>query len=220
MPDSDWERSWAKHVIGFYWTLPVVWAKFRSLPRDANKAAKRSKTIRYQREVVQGWARSEHVSIAAEIVCIEAEPDRASNRCLKIITKHLNGLEFSDVELVYVDFAEIDGSRYNRHIMRDLQEAGMTLNALSPYRILIDGLWFDPIAHFRDWREVHENARLERRERATTALREALAQFPQGYRRWPAIAEHLNARGIMTVTGLQWTSDTVKKAAAKVMLDA
>lgn len=36
------------NYIGFYWTLPVNWAGFTTLPSDADAAAKVSCTIRYQ----------------------------------------------------------------------------------------------------------------------------------------------------------------------------
>ena len=205
-----------KQLVGFYWTLPVKWAGFRSLPPDAEAAARLSRTIRYQRELVHAWTRSEHCKLSCEIVCIESEPDRASELTLDIIAKGLKGIPKSDVELVYVDFAEADGSRYNRHIMYDLESAGLTLNQLSPDPIQIDGKLFDPIKHFRNWRATNEIERKARHATAASAMAEALILFPAGYGRWSAIAAHLNAREITTVTGREWTSDTVKKAAAKL----
>lgn len=47
-------------------------------------------------------------------------------------------------------------------------------------------------------------------------MAEALILFPAGYGRWSAIAAHLNAREITTVTGREWTSDPRKGAAAKL----
>lgn len=41
------------NYIGFYWTLPVNWAGFTTLPADADEAAKGSLTIRYQVDLVR-----------------------------------------------------------------------------------------------------------------------------------------------------------------------
>ncbi len=39
--------------LGLYWTLPVPWAGFTSLPKDAKAAAAQSRTIAYPRERVR-----------------------------------------------------------------------------------------------------------------------------------------------------------------------
>jgi hypothetical protein len=43
--------------VGFYRTLPVNWLGFRSLRSDVEAAAAKSRTIHYQRALVQNWVR-------------------------------------------------------------------------------------------------------------------------------------------------------------------
>ena len=51
------------HYLGLYWTLPVPWAGFTRLPKDAKAAAARSRTIAYQRERVRRWVAEEGLSL-------------------------------------------------------------------------------------------------------------------------------------------------------------
>ena len=46
----------SQNAVGFYWTLPVPWAGFTSLPKAVDDAAKLSRTIRYQRDLIRRYA--------------------------------------------------------------------------------------------------------------------------------------------------------------------
>ncbi len=53
-------------AVGFYWTLPVPWAGFTELPKDVDRAAEFSRTIRYQREIIRRYAREHHLQLIHE----------------------------------------------------------------------------------------------------------------------------------------------------------
>ena len=42
-----------RNAVGFYWTLPVPWAGFTALPEKIEDAAKVSRTIRYQMQLIR-----------------------------------------------------------------------------------------------------------------------------------------------------------------------
>ena len=63
--------------VGFYWTLPVNWSGFRNLPADVEAAAAKSRTIRYQRAMVQNWVRNNPpAELVDEIAFMDTRPDR------------------------------------------------------------------------------------------------------------------------------------------------
>ena len=64
--------------VGFYWTLPMPHAGFKELPKDAEAAAKASRTIRYQRDRVRLHVEAEGGLLVGETVWLELEPDRGS----------------------------------------------------------------------------------------------------------------------------------------------
>ena len=49
----------SQNAVGFYWTLPVPWVRFTSLPKAVDDAAKLSRTIRYQRDLIRRYAADE-----------------------------------------------------------------------------------------------------------------------------------------------------------------
>ena len=67
-----------RNAVGFYWTLPVPWAGFTKLPKDIEEAAKASRTIRYQCELIRRYARDNGYRLVDEKVFLEIEPDRGS----------------------------------------------------------------------------------------------------------------------------------------------
>jgi hypothetical protein len=69
----------AKDYLGFYWTLPVNWRNFHSLPANVDDAAKASRTIRYQREVISRYVTEHGGTLAGEIAFIDVQPDRATD---------------------------------------------------------------------------------------------------------------------------------------------
>ena len=78
-----------RNAVGFYWTLPVPWAGFTTLPAGIDDAAAVSMTIRYQRDAIRRHAKSEGFQLIHEEVFFEIEPDRGSD----IITEPLAKVE-------------------------------------------------------------------------------------------------------------------------------
>ena len=68
-----------RNAVGFYWTLPVPWTGFTSLPSDIDEAAKVSRTIRYQRNTIRRYAKVEGYRLIHEEVFLEIKPDRGSD---------------------------------------------------------------------------------------------------------------------------------------------
>ena len=77
----------ARNAVGFYWTLPVPWAGLVSLPNEIDEAAKVSRTIRYQRDLVRRYATDEGYRLVHEELFLEIEPDRGSDLILEPLRK-------------------------------------------------------------------------------------------------------------------------------------
>lgn len=205
-----------RKAVGFYWTLPVPWAGFRDLPKEVEEAAKLSKTIRYQMHLVRAFAKTEKYELVAERVFVELQPDRPSHH----IREPLEGLaalcRAEHAELLYVDFSELQGWR-SHHIMQgwlDDKDCDIEHMPISPRRFPIDGLDFDPQAHFRQWRDEWDKWKTSKSARShsllnqITAMRSAKASYA-------AIAEELNRRGLHSPTGKIWTGEAIRKFAAR-----
>jgi hypothetical protein len=65
--------------VGFYWTLPVNWTGFRSLPKDVEEAAAKSRTIRYQMERVRKHVDENAGELVGEFTFMDVRPDRATD---------------------------------------------------------------------------------------------------------------------------------------------
>lgn len=202
-------------VVGFYWTRPVNWVGFRTLPRDAEAAAKASRTILYQMERVRGWAREHAVRLADEVVFMDVRTDRATDGCKEALLEAR--LKCSDPKplLLYVGFEEVNLWRHNPHLQRAAEGMGFEAFSLSPAPITIRGQLFDPIEHFRRWRRVDEVGRAEIRRKAAFELERVNAAFPDGEGRYLLIADALNERGVRTVTGVPWTAEGVRKTLSR-----
>src|SRR4051794_2750831 len=74
------EVAMKEKFVGFYWTLPVRMAGFTHLPSDAEAAAKKSRTIRYQRQLVRKWLENENQDPPIkEFTFLEVQDDRGSD---------------------------------------------------------------------------------------------------------------------------------------------
>ena len=94
----------ARNAVGFYWTLPVPWAGFISLPNEIDEAAKVSRTIRYQRDLIRRYAKDEGYRLIYEEVFLEIEPDRGSDLILEPLRKVKKICHDQDAILLFVDF--------------------------------------------------------------------------------------------------------------------
>ncbi len=198
--------------VGFYWTFPVKWAGFTDLSPDAGEAARQSRTIRYQRELVQRYVRERRGDLVDELVFLEVSPDRGTPHVRDGLARARRHCVEGRATLLWVDFAQSNGWRPHQHLHHCLYDMGMRNEALDPIEWPIDGEPFNPTAHFRDWRRLGASSQAQRQEEIRAMLAAALDRVPAGYGRNGKIAEYLNRSGVRTKTGVLWTADTVGKA--------
>ena len=205
-----------RKAVGFYWTLPVPWAGFRKLPTGVEEAAKLSKTIRYQMHLVRAFAKRERYELVAERVFMELQPDRPSHH----IREPLEGLaalcRAEQAELLYADFSKVQGWR-SHLVMRDwlgLEGRDIEHTGIWPDSISMDGLDFDPQAHFEKWRENWSDWKMSKAGRVQV-LMAAITALRRERKSYLAIAEELNRCGLHSPTGRAWTGDAVRKFAAR-----
>ena len=198
-----------RKFLGFYWTLPVPWAGFNALPKDVDEAARASTTIRYQRERVRRWVKQEGGEIIAEETFLELAPDRGSEQLVSVVEKLLKRCEREDAKLVLVDFSEAFGWR--RHgALWDRLDGEDVCEPLDPSPILMDGTEFDPVQHFRTWREI-EYAHVSGKTDRKAELAETIKDLATDHETNASMAQALNAAGLFTPNGKRWTADNLRK---------
>ncbi len=206
----------AELFVGFYWTLPVNWAGFRSLPFDLEAATAVSKTIRYQRERVRRYVAGGHGELVDEIAFMDVRPDRATEIVEAELKRRVSKYAGRAI-LLYVAFNEHHRWRHNPYLRAAAESIGIELLALSPEPIDLDGRSFDPIAHFTKWRSRDEEEKARLRYEATDGLRQAMQQIPAKRGRWAEIASALNAKDIRSIQGNVWTAEGVRKLATRMV---
>jgi len=195
--------------IGFYWTLPVPWAGFRTLPPEVDAAAEQSVTIRYQRDRVRGWIGGEKGTLIAEEVFLELQPDRGTEQIIPVIDRLLSRCKTEQAILVLVDFSEAFGWRRHGPLWDHLANEQLCM-PLDPAPIMMNGKEFDPVEHFRTWRDVehtHANSKPERK----AAIAKAISNLQLDNQSRLAMAKALNADGVRTPSGRPWTEDNLRK---------
>jgi hypothetical protein len=200
--------------VGFYWTLPVPWARFTDLPENVDAAAAKSRTIRYQREAVRRWVKEQRGELLCERVFLELEPDRATEAIADPIAQIAKLCRAHDATVVHVDFQDRHEARPHRFLSASLRQLDLRETALPPDPILIDGELFDPIEHFRGWRAL-DNERKARKAEQTRSLNAEIHRMREMGASWKEVAADLNAQGFATLNGKPWTQDNVRKFAAK-----
>lgn len=198
-------------AVGFYWTLPVNWADFRRLPDDVETAAAKTKTIRYQAESVRRWAKENAYQLTHEVVYLDTRTDRATEGCKAALDKIRQKCAVQRTALIYVDFGYTRFWRPNHHLREHAEALGFEGIGIPPEPVAIDGILFDPIKHFEDWRALDKSVKADLRRTADEELFAANLRFPSGSRRYACIADWLNERGVKTTTGKIWTDETVRK---------
>jgi hypothetical protein len=91
-----------------------------------------------------------------------------------------------------------------------LSKAKIRSQRVAPDAIYIDGSSFDPHAHFRAWREKHEDWISKKQERIAKAKVRARELLEQGAR-YSKIADILNKEQLRSATGRPWTSENIGK---------
>lgn len=197
--------------VGFYWTLPVKWARFYRLPRDVDAAAARSRTICYQRACVQRYVAEHRGRLVGELPFMDVRPDRGTGAVAEALGRAKELCVTADATLLFVDFT-IDQLRWRPHKpLRDcLQTMGIQHEPVPPYPLPIDrDPNFDIVKHFATWK-LRDGEREERRQAALSELIAAVARAPEDARdRWARVARDLNARGSFTANGRVWSAANV-----------
>ena len=196
--------------VGLYWTLPVPWAGFTSLPKDPEAAAKASRTIAYQRERIRRWIKEEGGQLAHEEVFLELASDRGSEHILPTVDRLLTRCRAEKAKLVLVEFWDAYGWRRHGPLAQRLEEDEGLCILLDPVPLTSDTGHLDPVQHFRAWREVewaHAAAKAERK----AELAEAIAERQEAHLSMRKLSQALNADGLVTHTGKPWTADNLRK---------
>lgn len=199
-----------RNAVGFYWTLPVPWAGFTTLPEDIDAAAKVSRTIRYQCELIRRHARERNYQLVAEKVFLEIAPDRGSQYVLDALRPLEAICRAKEAVLLHVDFSEVQGWRSHGPLSDWARHALVEVETVYPDEIQIDGGVFDPHHHFADWRERQHEWTASKPERVARALA-AAGRLRDAGGTHKAIAQELNDEGIPSATGKPWTADSIGK---------
>lgn len=198
-----------RNAVGFYWTLPVPWAGFTTLPDDIDAAAEISRTIRYQCELIRRYAKDNGYRLVAEKVFLEIAPDRGS----QYVRDALGPLEAicraQDAAFLHVDFSEVQSWRSHRPLADWGQHAGIEVRMIGPDEILIDGAAFDPHRHFADWRREQLAWSTSKPARVARAL-DAASHLRAAGRTYREIAADLNEGGMSSASGKPWTDDGIR----------
>ena len=206
-----------KKYVGFYWTRPVPSVGFTSLPRDAEQAAQRSRTIRYQRQLANARVREFNGEMIDEIVFLEVEPDRGTEFIAEPLKRAFAVCKEHSATLLYVEFWEKSQSRSHDYLLdllpRISRASGVEALKLYPDVIQVDGQPFDPVRHFRSWDDRIREEAAARRDQAHSAIRALADEIPEGPGRYQSISDELNRRGIPTLTSRKrpWTAENVRK---------
>lgn len=196
--------------FGFYWTLPVPWAGFRKLPADIDAAAEKSRTIRYQRDYVRRWIKEDGGTLIGEKAFLEVQADRASAHVTPEIDRVIRQCHTENATIVLVDFSQASGWRRHGPLWDRLHQAGVRSQALYPVTTFLDGEEFDPVGHFRAWREI-EASRIDSKDVREKDLAHTISELKQEKSTFRELADALNQRGITTVNGKLWSADNLRK---------
>lgn len=196
--------------VGLYWTLPVPWAGFTALPPDPAAAARASRTVAYQRERVRRWVEAEGGHLVHEEVFLELAPDRGSEHIRPTVDRLLQRCRAEKARLVLVEFWDAYGWRRHGPLAERLQANADLCLLLDPAPLTSAEGHFDPVEHFRTWREV-EGAHAAGRAERKAELAQAIARHQEEHLSLKELAQALTADGLATPTGKPWTAESLRK---------
>lgn len=197
-------------AVGFYWTLPVPWAGFTELPKDVDRAAEFSRTIRYQREIIRRYAREHHLQLIHEEVFLEIEPDRGTRHVRSALRKVEKICQEDQAVLLFVDFSEVQGWRSHGPMQDWARKTRIEIQTIYPDSTIVDGKNFDPHAHFSHWRHKQTEWVAGKATRAEASYAEA-SRLRAEELSYETISNRLNAGNLPNLTGKPWTSDNLRK---------
>lgn len=195
--------------IGFYWTLPVGWLGIRDLPKDAEEAAKYSKTIRYQRAFVKNWVTRQNEAerfdklrheLIAEVTYIDKRPDRPTHALLldAMMTAGRDAARHGAILLIVEFGLEYRQLRSIRALAAELESSKIPYELLEAEPHLVDGELFIPHQHFLKWKQNERVNKAEQLQRAVSGLSDAVAEIGlEGEGRYLKISKLLNDRKVL-----------------------
>ena len=232
MPSDEDCRKW----VALYWTLAVPWAQHTDLPDDVDDAAKKSVTIRYQRDLVR--RRMPHIggSLIREFVFMEPDQFRPGAGVLSKLDEIEQLCLQERAGFLYVKFggparvryhgeleARVSHGFYRKGIpFRGLDvdkadgcepDAGADYGFESRSMLSMGGLPAgakDIYDHFKKWRKAHEDRRRDRDQRVSNLLETAAALRGRGDT-LVQIASQLNEQDMRSTTGRDWTAESLRK---------
>ncbi len=202
-----------RKAVGFYWTLPVPWAGFTALPENIEDAAKASRTIRYQMELVRSYAVENKLTLIREEAFLEVEPDRGTRYVLAVLKKLEAFCREHNAILLYVEFSQAQGWRSHGPMAEWCRKAGLEAIPIWPTEVMIDGKSFEPDRHFHEWRERQREWTEGKVERLRLAL-SRIGQLRTQKLPYAKIATTLNQEQLRSATGRPWTGEMVRKLQA------
>jgi len=112
--------------------------------------------------------------------------------------------------LILVDFRAVQGWRDHQFINDWAIRSSITVEKIAPDEIWIDGYKFDPHVHFQQWRRTQFRWSESKTDRKAQALKRAWELQEAGFS-YSRAAASLNAEGIRSPTGKEWTKDSLRK---------
>jgi hypothetical protein len=148
--------------------------------------------------------------LIAEEVFLELESDRGTDFIVPEVDRVIDRCRGEDATLVLVDFSYEFGWRRHGSLWERLDSADVRSEILEAAPVLIDGARFDPIEHFRAWREI-ERMHAETKPQRKAAIADAIDRLGSEHATHAAVAEALNAERLFTANGKPWTADNLRK---------
>jgi len=205
-----WENELKPKAVGFYWTLPVPWAGFATLPFEIDEAAKYSRTIRFQRKLIHDYARRNGLELIYEQAFLEIDPDRGSKFIHAALDKAAAKCRDYSAVLLFVDFSAVQGWRSHEPMLAWLRQANVESLPIEAAAITMDGDEFNPHVHFANWR-MRQREWIDNKDvRKSAAIARAQELKASGLQN-PAIAQQLNSEGVRSLSGKPWSADGVRK---------
>ncbi len=199
-----------RKAVGFYWTLPVPWAGFDTLPDDIEEAAKASRTIAFQRALIHRFAAEEGYEMVHEAAFLEVEPDRGSEFIAGALKKAAANCREHGAILLFVDFSGAQGWRSHAPMLQWLREAEIEALPIEATEVVVGGQAFDPHDHFAEWRSRQREWTAEKANRRAKARARAVELQQDGLSHTD-IAARLNDEGVRSLSGKPWTGEGVRK---------
>lgn len=210
--------------IGFYWTLPVPTHGFRHLPGNAEEAAKRSRTIPYQRDIVRRWVEEENgiIENGDEVVFLELDPDHGTEHIVPEVRKLLDRCRKEGKQILVVALWDMEDMGWRRHhrLIQLLESAEREAEGGPPRCIVLppdrvqDRKAIDAmITNFEYWRGIRRSFTEGKpaHESLVQQTVEDLKEKGGGRASSEVLARALNAQGLSTPNGRPWTAANLRQ---------